>query len=577
MIPRARQREVRRTQRSILWFRQNKQWVRTSLYGLAVLAAFSVVFQLFYPDGRLLPFVQVQGHHLGGRTTTDVVRQLEQSYPHTKVSLKTHNKTFTNTLSESGITLKSGPTTDTAAHYPFWQRIIPFSSLAIMVWRDTPGQVGFDDERLKAFATQVSEGGYIAPVNATVVVKGSKAEVVPAKLGKEYPVTAVTAALRDADYGLLTELTLAAKPVPPQRTDNDVEGVRETAQQVVGKPVTLNLDKEKVPVSKKTIGSWLDFVDGDHPKHVKIVINAKTAEKYLESIQKKIYKAPGTTRIHLIDDREVNRAVGTRGYGIHMDKAVAALGDVISRSGQLQITVPTGQLAPAVTYDKQYSNTDSKLTSLVASVAASKGGYGISVMEIGGRSSNANGNKKFEAASTYKLFVAYAVVQWVNAGQMKWSDTISNGQSAATCFEIMITKSDNPCAVTFGARIGWQKIENMMRDLGLTATDLTGSILTTTANDLAFFLYKLQNGTLLPKADSDRLIGYMKQQVYRAGIPKGTGLTVANKVGFLDYVFHDAAIVYRTKGPYVLVIMTSSNSWAGIADAAQQINVFLNK
>ena len=72
-------------------------------------------------------------------------------------------------------------------------------------------------------------------------------------------------------------------------------------------------------------------------------------------------------------------------------------------------------------------------------------------------------------------------------------------------------------------------------------------------------------------SDTDRLLGLMKRQKYRDGIPAGTGLPVADKVGFVDDVIHDAGIVYSPKGTYVLVIMTTSN-WSGIANAAKTIN-----
>ena len=68
----------------------------------------------------------------------------------------------------------------------------------------------------------------------------------------------------------------------------------------------------------------------------------------------------------------------------------------------------------------------------------------------------------------------------------------------------------------------------------------------------------------------------MKRQIYRAGIPKGTGQTVADKVGFVDNVIHDAGIVYGPNGPYILVIMTSNSSWSAIASIASQINTYLN-
>ena len=239
--------------------------------------------------------------------------------------------------------------------------------------------------------------------------------------------------------------------------------------------------------------------------------------------------------------------------------------------------MPLTQLQPKVVYDRQYSNTDAGLAALLAEVSSAKGGYGISVMELGGRSANTNGNKQFVAASTYKLYVAYAVFKEIEAGRMSWSDGISGGKNADQCFTAMIYSSDNPCAKAFGDRIGWQNIEDMMHGLGLSNSTQLSPSLYTTANDLALFLYRVENGSLLSSSDKARLTDVMKTQIYRQGIPKGTGVSVANKVGFIDSYIHDAAIVYGPKGPYVLIIMTNGSSWGGIADAASQIHTFLNR
>ena len=63
----------------------------------------------------------------------------------------------------------------------------------------------------------------------------------------------------------------------------------------------------------------------------------------------------------------------------------------------------------------------------------------------------------------------------------------------------------------------------------------------------------------------------MQRNIYRQGIPAGASGSVADKVGFLNGLLHDAAIVYSPKGTYALVIMTDGSSWAEIADITRQI------
>jgi len=100
-----------------------------------------------------------------------------------------------------------------------------------------------------------------------------------------------------------------------------------------------------------------------------------------------------------------------------------------------------------------------------------------------------------------------------------------------------------------------------------------GSDIKTTPADLALFLAELQTGQILNQQSSRNLLmSAMKRNIYRQGIPAGiSGSVVADKVGFLYGLLHDASIVYSPTGTYVLVIMTDGSSWSTIADFASQI------
>lgn len=564
----------RLSRRTMYWFVQHRRLLRRLLVGFVGLAILSVVGQLMYPSSRVLPSVAIAGQNIGGQSQTHVVAQLNATYAKAKVVLKAGDKTFTRSFAEIGIDPRSEETVQQAAHYSFAQRLVPFSSLFIMVNRDTPLRVRIDDERLRYFAEQVEKEAFVPAENASITVKGDDVRLVSAKPSKTYPTQRVVRAIKQAAFQPSTVVRVTPQTAPAERTDQEVQSVLHEAKRAINTPLTLTLGDETISVEKATIGSWLDFTENPASKQLELTLKAETVKKYLDGVQKKIYKAPGTTRVQLIDGREVSRTNGEPGRGIDADKTLAALKDAINKGTKITLTVPIAVLPAKVVYDRQYSNGDAGLTALLADLAGSKG-YGISVMELGGRSANINGNKQFVAASTYKLFVAYAVFKQIEAGQMKWSDSIA-GRTVEGCFEVMIVRSDNPCAKALGDRIGWQRVEDMMKTLGLNNTELSPQLYTT-ANDLALFLYKLENGSLLSAGDKARLVDAMKRQIYRSGIPAGTGLTVADKVGFIDSYIHDAGIVYGAKGPYVLVIMTSGSSWSSIADAARQINTFLNR
>lgn len=440
--------------------------------------------------------------------------------------------------------------------------------------RNTPMQVSYDDERVQYFAEQVSKEGFVPATNASIKADAGKATLISAKPSKEYPVAVIVAALKLAHYKPVTEVRISPKTKQAERTNEEVKQLLAEAQRAIDTKLILKVGTENINIDKDTISGWLDFPEDPATMKLQFGLKQEAVQKYLNTIQGKIYKAPGITRVQIIDGREASRTVGAAGQGIDTSRTLSLLLETLKKGQEATLSVPIAVLQPTVAYDRSYSNTDAGLTALLNDIGGSKN-LGIAVMELGGRSGRLNGGKQFEAASTYKLFVAYAVFKEIEAGRMKWSDTVA-GRTVEACFEVMIVRSDNPCGKGLGDKIGWQTIENSMRDLGLSQTDLSPS-LRTTASDLALFLYKLENGSLLSAPDKDRLVSAMKRQIYRAGIPAGTGVTVANKPGFIGSYIHDPAIVYGPKGPYILVIMTSGSSWSAIADAAKQIHAFLNR
>lgn len=556
------------------WLRRHRRFVRYALFSIVAIAFLSVLAQLLYPAGRVLPGVKVAGKTVGGRSTLDTSKQLEKEYAGAQLTIKTEDTSFTKSFDEIGIDINGWNTARAAARYSLGQRLIPFSAVYVMLNRDTPMQFNYDDERLRYFAQQVQKDGFVPAVDASVAVNQDKVELIPSKKSKEYPERAVMSAIQKTNLKPRTTITLQPETKPADRTDEEVQGVLQQAQRAVDTPLSLQVDMEKVAVDKMTIGSWLDFPADPATNKLQLGLKADAVKKYLQGIQSKVYKAPGTTTVRVVDGREVERSEGAPGRGIDTDKTIAALNNAVKDGSETTVNVPIASIPAKVVYDRQYSNTEAGLAALLADLTKGKD-VSISVMEVGGRSAHYNGNKSFVAASTYKLFVAYAVFKQIEAGQMGWGDDV-NGRSVETCFDVMIVKSDNPCSKALGDRIGWQKIEDMMRGIGLANTELSPK-LSTTASDLSLFNYKLANGSLLNGDQSAKLLDAMKRQVYRAGIPAGTGVAVADKVGFIDSYIHDAGIVYGPRRQYALTIMTSGVPWSGIADIAKQIHNFLNR
>lgn len=194
-------------------------------------------------------------------------------------------------------------------------------------------------------------------------------------------------------------------------------------------------------------------------------------------------------------------------------------------------------------------------------------------------SANYNGDMQFTSASTYKLWVAYMMVQDVESGRRTWSSRI-NGTTWNDCFTRMIVNSDNACPETYLSVNGYSKLDQTVASLGMSGqTAFTPGNMRTSANDLTLILQKLYRGELMSEENKNKLYELMGRQQFRQGIPSGVGGSAAvyDKVGWLDAIVNDAAIVHGGKGDYILVIMTNGESWDYVAQLAAWINSEMNK
>lgn len=551
------------------------QYVRYTVVGFATLAALSVVLQLMYPAGRLLPVTRINGEHYGGKTIWQTIEQLESRYKNATVQVKAGDKLHTQTFHQVGMSVRSSPTALQAGHYSFGRRLIPFSSVAIMIKRNVPINVRMDTERIRYFAEQVQKESSVPAMNAAITVKDGAVVLLPAKPSQDFPADATYQAIVRAP--LQPHIRIAPKPVSTQPAIGNaaVQEILKNAQRIVNTPLVLRIGNTDIRVDKAVVAGWLDFPVREGK--VELVIKSEAVREYTVGVQPQGYQAPTSTRVTVVDGQETARVIGMAGRGVDVGASVQQIEQHIRAAATNTLTLPTVALPGGLTYDRQYTPTSKGLTAYLADVVAGKGNYGIAIIELGGlgRVASANGDKVYVAASTYKLFIAYTAFKLNESGQLDWSEQIG-GMRADACLEIMIVHSDNECSWAMAERIGWGTIQDYVRAQGLSSTTLGGGKYTT-ANDLALFLRKLEEGHLLPGPSRNLLIDYMKRQVYRNGIPAATGMMVANKVGGYGSYTHDAAIVYVPGKTYIMVIMSNGYGWPGLTSVAKQVHSFVNK
>ena len=185
----------------------------------------------------------------------------------------------------------------------------------------------------------------------------------------------------------------------------------------------------------------------------------------------------------------------------------------------------------------------------------------------------------FIAASLYKLGILAHIERLVDAGTLRYSDTIEiqpeditddgSYEIAGTvmtldeALEAMITISDNGTALALWHSLGPDNINATLRALGLgdfhIANDDSDDN-TATARVIGQYFTLLAQRKLVSAAASDRMLARLERQQVNdrlpAELPHGT--IVAHKTGNLGFATHDAGIVYTPAGPRIVVGLTAN-------------------
>ncbi|OYW85118.1 hypothetical protein B7Z17_02910, partial [Candidatus Saccharibacteria bacterium 32-49-10] len=191
-------------------------------------------------------------------------------------------------------------------------------------------------------------------------------------------------------------------------------------------------------------------------------------------------------------------------------------------------------------------------------------------------SASYRGGEQTVSASTYKIFVVAYALNQIAEGKLSYDDSI-NGTSFRECMTRAIVRSDNACPEAMLAKFGRQEVTDYFRSRGYSgATNFNHSSASqTSTNDLIRAMTEIETGALVSGAERGFMIGLMKDQIYRQGIPAGSSAVTAGKVGFLWGYLNDAAIIYHPSGTYVLSIMTNNSSWTKIAQITAKIESIL--
>jgi beta-lactamase class A len=179
-------------------------------------------------------------------------------------------------------------------------------------------------------------------------------------------------------------------------------------------------------------------------------------------------------------------------------------------------------------------------------------------------------DQTYDAASIGKLITAAAYLHGVDTKSQELSQQL-DGEPASFWLNQMITNSDDQAWNVLNTYLTHSLLTKYAVSVGLSSYYADSNRIS--AKDIAIMLNRLQNGTLLSKLSSQRLISYMTDANYRQyilpAVPKDD--KVYHKVGFDNDTVNDAAVMYRGGTWVVLVIFTDGNGTYHLEDRAKLI------
>ncbi len=569
------------------WIEQHRRLIDALLVIVLAVALLSVVGQLLYPADRTLPLMRIGALDVSAKHKDAILAQLDEYAHYGEVTIKTPSRQWKAKWQEIGLNIDREASVEAVTSYPLWERFIPFSSIMrIHQSRELPLIALTNDERLQAFAEKLIAEDKQAASDAAVSIKDGQIIVSDAKNGYQYELAEVKRQVQAAPMIAQSELELVAKTVPYSRSKEALQAIAIEAEQILTKSLQLVVADKNYQPDRKTIGQWITFAEDERSKKLTILVNKDAIKAYLEHLDRESGIESGTSTVTLLDDQEIARTPASAGRTVAIEPALQAIEQRLrnaEQSGELKLQLVT--TPPKIIYVRTYSQANSGLQALIRDWEATNyGEYGIVVREITGtqRYADWQPDKRFVTASTFKMFLAYTVLNKIQQGSIMGNQQTDMGWTVDACMREMIVNSTNPCAISLQNLVGWDTVDTMLHQAGFMATYLNnqgGGDKYSTVRDETNFLLRLNAGTLVDKGHTEYLLGLLKRQIWRAGIPSGVprGIAVADKVGLYNGWVHDVAIVYGPKSTYILGIMSRGGSDPQFADLSRRVYDFFNQ
>lgn len=154
---------------------------------------------------------------------------------------------------------------------------------------------------------------------------------------------------------------------------------------------------------------------------------------------------------------------------------------------------------------------------------------------------------------------------------------IGKKYTVAQLLQIMIVYSNNNAALLLSKMFDGKTLTSVYSDLGLSIPE-TGNDYQITTKDYASFFRILYNATYLSQPASESALGLLSQTEFTKGIVAGVPDTITVTHKFGERVdgdikqLHDCGIVYYTKQPYALCVMTRGKDMQKLTGVIERIS-----
>lgn len=573
-----------------LWKRGNSLalWQRVAL--LAVL----VTGLQFLVPGDYLPLrTSLDGQDVAVSRRGDLLQQVTSASKQAQLAIG--KQALKVNASELGLSTDVNKTLSQVPQLSLVERLVPFGVLLHLSQSPEVTTVRTVDQRQLDQSAQKLASKYSSqPKDATATVVNGTLTLTEEVPGSQVKPTDIKNAVMDSVKQRQRVITVSATQLPAKVKKGDFAAAQTQFKSLDNQSLTVRYGSTTKSYSAQQIKKWLSVKQDTTTGKWALAVSAEGLAEELTAWSKDYNIPAGTTQVTTVDGNETSRRNGAAGRAIDADVTLAKLTAWVNKPQGASIDLATKVLPAKVVVSRFYSASSAGLQAkLDAWVQSHSGSYQVAIVELGGqgRQASYNVSQQTVMASTYKLFVAFAVYQQSEIGALNLGTTLStsnsaNGLTIEKCIEKAIIYSDNDCAIALGKYVGWAKCDQIVAAAGFqnvklnnyTSSGALSGDKMVNANELAKFLAQLSAGSLMNGNNTGKLLDYMKRQVYRSGIPAGShGATVADKVGFLEGYLHDAAIVYAPGNTYALVIMSSGSSWSNISNLADAVYSFMTQ